>query len=53
MEKTKDKGGNVVEGLTGNEKLFYEDQQGERCHLLSQEIDKEYEAEQLKYNRQK
>ena len=26
METTKDKGGNVVEGLTGNKKLFYEDQ---------------------------
>ena len=26
METTKDKGGIVVEGLTGNEKLFYEDQ---------------------------
>ena len=26
METTKDKGGIVVEGLTRNEKLFYEDQ---------------------------
>ena len=33
---------------TWNEKLFYEDQHGERRHLLSQEIDTEYEAEQLK-----
>ena len=48
METTKDKGGNVVEGLTANEKLLYEDQEGERRHLLSQEIDTEYEAEQLK-----
>ena len=48
METTKDKGGNVVEGLTGNEKLFYADQRGERRHLLSQGIDTEYEAEQLK-----
>ena len=48
METTKDKGGNVVEGLTGNEKLFYDDQRGERHHVLSQEIDTEYEAEQLK-----
>ena len=48
METTKDKGGNVVEGLTGNEKLLHEDQEGERRHLLSQEIDTEYEAEQLK-----
>ena len=48
METTKDKGGNVVEGLTGNEKLLYEDQEGERRHLLSQEIDTEYEAELLK-----
>ena len=48
METTKGKGGNVVEGLTGNEKLFYEDWQGESPHLLSQEIDTEYKAEQLK-----
>ena len=48
MDTTKDKGGNVVEGLTGNEKLFYEDQRGERRHFLSQEIDTEYEVEQLK-----
>ena len=48
METTKDKGGNVVEGLTGNEKLFYADQRGERRHLLSQGTDTEYEAEQLK-----
>ena len=48
METTKDKGGNVVQGLTGKEKLFYEDQRDERRHLLSQEIDTEYEAEQLK-----
>ena len=48
METTKDKGGNVAEGLTGNEKLFYDDQRGERHHVLSQEIDTEYEAEQLK-----
>ena len=31
-EITKDKGGNAVEELTGNEKLFYEDQRGERRH---------------------
>ena len=48
METTKGKGGNVVEGLTGNEKLSYEDWQGESPHLLSQEIDTEYKAEQLK-----
>ena len=49
METTKGKVGNVVEGLTGNEKLFYEDQRGESHHLLSQEIDTEYKkAEQLK-----
>ena len=48
METTKDIGRNVVEGLTGNEKLFYEDQRGERRHIFSQEIDTEYEAEQLK-----
>ena len=48
METTKGKGGNVVHGLTGKEKLFYEDQRDERRHLLSQEIDTEYEAEQLK-----
>ena len=48
METTKGKGGNVVHGLTGKEKLFYEDQRDERHHLLSQEIDTEYEAEQLK-----
>ena len=47
METTKDKGGNVVERLTGNEKLFCEDQQGERRHLLSQDIDTEYEAEKI------
>ena len=35
METTKDKGGNVVQGLTGKEKLFYEDQRDERRHLLS------------------
>ena len=35
MERTTEKGGNVVEGLTGNEKLFYEDQRSERRHLLS------------------
>ena len=39
METTKDKGGNVVEGLTRNEKLFYEDQRDEHRHLLIQEID--------------
>ena len=48
METTKDKGGNVVDELTGNEKLFYEDQEGERRHLLSQKIDTEYKVEQLK-----
>ena len=48
METTKGKGGNVVEGLTGNEKLFYEDRRGESHHLLSQEVDTEYKAEQLK-----
>ena len=48
METTKDKGDNVVEGHPGNEKLFYDDQRGERHHALSQEIDTEYEAEQLK-----
>ena len=48
METTKDKGGNVVEGHPGNKKLFYDDQRGERHHALSQEIDTEYEAEQLK-----
>ena len=48
METTKDKGGNVVEGLTGNEKLFYADQRGEHRHLLSQGIDTEYEAKQWK-----
>ena len=35
METTKSKGCNVVEGLTGNEKLFYQDQRGERHYLLS------------------
>ena len=45
METTKDKRGNVVEGLTGNEKLFYEDQLGECYDLLNQETDTEYEAE--------
>ena len=39
METTKDKGGNVVEGLTRNEKLFCEDQRDEHRHLLIQEID--------------
>ena len=39
METTKDKGGNVVEGLTRNEKLFYEDKRDEHRHLLIQEID--------------
>ena len=48
METTKEKGGNVVEGLTGNEKLFDEDELGECYDLLNQEIDTEYEAEQLK-----
>ena len=48
MEATKDWRSNVVEGRTGNEKLFYEEQRAERRHLLSQEIDTEYEAEQLK-----
>ena len=47
IEKTKDNVGNVVEVQTRNEKL-YEDQRGERCHLFSQEIDREFNAEQLK-----
>ena len=46
-ETTTDKDGNVIEGLTGREKIFYEDQKGKRRHLLSQEIDEEYENEQL------
>ena len=46
-ETTTDKDGNVLEGLTGREKIFYDDQNGERLHLLSHEIDTEYEEEQL------
>ena len=46
-ETTTDKDGNVIEGLTGREKIFYDDQKGARRHLLSQEIDEEYEEEQL------
>ena len=32
--------------LTGMEKIFYEDQCNNRAHLLSQDIDMEYEEEQ-------
>ena len=38
--------GKDTDKLTGNEKLFYEDQRGSRHHLLSQEVDIEYEDEQ-------
>ena len=47
IETSTDKDGNVIEGLTGNEKIFYEDQLGERRHLLSQDIDTEFEDEQF------
>ena len=53
METTKDKGGNVVEGLTRNEKLFYEDKRDEHRHLLIQEIDTDMKQNNWKYNRQK
>ena len=34
--------------LSGTEKIFYEDQCTKRCHLLSEEIDFEYEDEQTR-----
>ena len=36
------------EQLTGNEKVFYEDQKGARLCHLSEEVDTEYEVERLK-----
>ena len=40
--------GKDTDKLTRNEKIFYEDQGGMRRHLLSQEVDIEYEEEQIK-----
>ena len=37
--------GQEMDGLTGNEKSFYEDQKGVRIFRLSEEIDSEYVAE--------
>ena len=37
--------GKDMEGLTGREKIFYEDQRTERRHLLSHEVDEEHESE--------
>ena len=48
METTTDKKENTIEGLTGNEKLFYKDHKSERRDILSQEIDTDYDPERKK-----
>ena len=47
IETSVDDKGNVIQGLTGVEKVFYEDQKGERKGKLSQEIDLEFAEEQM------